>query len=701
MTRLMSTTAGRIAANLLLAMLYWALGTAALRIVQGTGLASPIWPAAGLAFGLVFQYGLVLLPGVLLGSFATNLHAIAMGVATAPGATVVVPVLIALGACAEAVVATELAHRRIGRHPSLVAPTQILWLLGVAAPIGTLPAALLGLGTQLTFGVVPLDSSLRVGTTWWVGDTLGIVVFGVVTHMLLPEQHEVWRQRRAKVALPALAAVAVSMLLFLQGATLGLQQRDAQLANLADNAAHAVDAQLQQLDATLIGLRGLFLASQDVTRAEFRTYTAGALATQPALLALSWNPAVDDAGLPGLVASMRAEYPGFRVTQRDANGAVVPVTSRPRHVVVAYIEPEAANASAVGFDIAADPLRGAAVTAAISTGRLTATAPVRLVQLETGDAGFLAMLPVFHGLTTPTTAAGRAHQLRGFVVAVYRDVPMLRTAFDGAQWHDVTLRLTDVTDARTPLPMAAQHSIVAGTALPTQRRAIAAFGRTWRLEVTQVSATPIPEQLVNEPIVMLAGLTIAVVLMAFLLLLSGMERQARREADIDPLTGLANRRALLRALEAARRASQGAGTRHVLLFADLDRFKPVNDRAGHATGDQLLRDIAGILHDAVRETDTVARMGGDEFAVLLQDCTSERGRAIAEAIVRSVHAHRVDVGGTAMGVGVSIGLTTILPPDPEDADVILAEADHAAYAAKFAGGDRVVMHGAPTDLARD
>lgn len=699
MPRLLRTPIGSIAANLLLAASLWLVGSATLRVVQGTGLPSPIWPAAGLAFGFVFQYGWRLLPGVMLGSLATSLHAL-LGAGATSG-PVQVALIIAAASGLEAHLVAEIAHRRIGRHPSLVSPAQILWLLGVAAPLGTIPPAGIALATLLWFDIVPADAAARFGTTLWGADALGIIVFGVITHIALPEQRAAWRQRRAVVVLPALASVLVSMLLFLQGVALGAQHRDADLRILADNARHQVQMQLEQTRATLVGLRGLFASAEHVDRAEFRAYTHGLLDLQPALRALSWNPVVDRASLPAFIAHERIDIPGFRVTRLDATGNLVSETGSGRHVIVDFIEPQASNADAIGFDLASDPSRLQAVDAAIASGDVSGSTPLRLIQDPLHTDGFLALLPVFSGVEIPGSLTRRVAELRGFVVAVTRDDAVLRTAFAGSRWDNVSLTLTDVTKGDPVTTMATRASLSRGTAAPTQVRWIDAFGRTWRLDITAVNRPNVADLLVNEPAVMVSGVAIAIVFLSFLLLLSGMERQARREADLDPLTGLANRRALLRSIERARREVQEGDIPHVLLFLDLDRFKPVNDLAGHATGDRLLSDIADILRAAVRDTDVVARIGGDEFAVILHECSAEEGRAIAETIVQRVRDHRVEAVGTSMGVGVSVGLVSVVPPDPDDADSLLAAADRAAYAAKHAGGDSVVVHGAPMPESTD
>ena len=175
--------------------------------------------------------------------------------------------------------------------------------------------------------------------------------------------------------------------------------------------------------------------------------------------------------------------------------------------------------------------------------------------------------------------------------------------------------------------------------------------------------------------------------------------QAREQRDRlswtathDSLTGLVNRREFEGRLEQAMAQFQ----RHSVcaMFIDLDRFKAVNDTAGHAAGDDMLRSVAGLFNAAVRQSDTVARFGGDEFAILLPGCPLPRAQQIAEQVRAAVDAFRLDVDGQAFSVGTSIGLVEVTPELPSLAAVVAA-ADAACYQAKRAGRNRVVVWHTP------
>ena len=156
------------------------------------------------------------------------------------------------------------------------------------------------------------------------------------------------------------------------------------------------------------------------------------------------------------------------------------------------------------------------------------------------------------------------------------------------------------------------------------------------------------------------------------------ERLAQRNANTDPNTGLANRRELMRALEDMLEA-KSAG---VLLLLDLDHFKRVNDLHGHLAGDQLLKSFADTMKRTSPETACCARIGGDEFAVLLNGATETSAEAIAKAIISELSTP-VFLGGAQAMVTVSIGLAAIGRSQSEED--VLRQSDVALYAAKRAG----------------
>jgi diguanylate cyclase (GGDEF)-like protein len=171
------------------------------------------------------------------------------------------------------------------------------------------------------------------------------------------------------------------------------------------------------------------------------------------------------------------------------------------------------------------------------------------------------------------------------------------------------------------------------------------------------------------------------------LLYKTVAEQSRLQKEMalhDPLTGLPNRRLLTDRIE---KAMQHVGRNHrmmAVMYMDIDGFKEVNDRHGHQCGDELLKQVADRLRGTTRREDTVARIGGDEFIMLLSDVASADDVAHPASKVLNSLATTFDIDGLPVRVTASIGVA-FYPEDAEDAESLIARADNALYEAKRSG----------------
>lgn len=159
------------------------------------------------------------------------------------------------------------------------------------------------------------------------------------------------------------------------------------------------------------------------------------------------------------------------------------------------------------------------------------------------------------------------------------------------------------------------------------------------------------------------------------------ERELEHRASHDPLTGLPNRHRLERELQRAIAHAAKTGDGLALLYLDLDGFKGANDRGGHDTGDRVLREVAQRLLKGLRQKDLVARVGGDEFVVLLPGCTSAKRALIVSDGLRAKLSPPYMLDDGLFRLDASIGIACF-PEDGDDAQTLLAHADRAMYTAK-------------------
>jgi CHASE1-domain containing sensor protein len=517
------------------AVLYAVLGLVTLTLTQMTGLAAPVWPAAGIAMAAALHWRWRAWAGVFIGSVGVNAYWLTRLGEPASQAWFVA-VAIGIGAVLGAAAGATLIHRFVGPMRRLDTPRAVILTLALGGLLASTIAPTIGVAAQLTTGLLSTGQAALGWLTWWVGDAIGVIVFAPLVLMLLPSQAGNWSGRRWQIAVPSLLIFGILMAAIAQNSAQERTRIDGAVEQLGDHAATDLAANIALHQEVLIGLRGLVDASEEVTAEEFYTYTGDVLARFPNLGALSWNPLITEAGLNAFEAIQRAQ-PGledFAVTERDADGHLQPVSPRPEYVAVAYIEPISNNRSALGFDIYSNPARAVAIETARDSGRPTATSPIDLVQESGTQKGMLALLPIYEGGSDPGSETARRATLRGFAVGIYRLGDLLTETFRGPDWDGVNVTLVDVSDRADPVVIADLPARDAAapdqvSAAPTATTLpLDVYGRTWELTVRPTSAAFIDSRSGVTAVLLLAALAVTLLLEAFLLVLSGMESMARR-----------------------------------------------------------------------------------------------------------------------------------------------------------------------------
>ena len=170
-----------------------------------------------------------------------------------------------------------------------------------------------------------------------------------------------------------------------------------------------------------------------------------------------------------------------------------------------------------------------------------------------------------------------------------------------------------------------------------------------------------------------------------------MLRQLSYSASHDALTHLSNRVSFENHLKRLLQTVQETHQRHALVYVDLDRFKAVNDSAGHAAGDALLREISSLMLSMLRTTDILARLGGDEFGLLLPDCNLESARYISGRLIHAINDYHFMWEGRLHRIGASAGIT-LIDENNYQASEVMSQADIACYSSKNSGRGVVTVY---------
>ncbi|MCG2575581.1 CHASE domain-containing protein [Dechloromonas sp. XY25] len=389
-----------------------------------------------------------------------------------------------------------------------------------------------------------------------------------------------------------------------------------------------------------------------------------------------------------------------------ADYAIYPAGERPFYGTVIQREPGGwRDPLPLGLDALADPARRLALETARDSGMAAITAKVRLAVDKKPEAqpGFIMYLPIFSpGQARDSLAQRRAHIVGWVYASFYMDDFM--AGLYGKQVPGVELAIYDGAD---PVAGALMYrSATADKATPAEPDEILSAneymvvaGSSWTLRLTTQSEFADRFGRDAAPLIALAGISVSLTLALLawfmvtgraraLRLAAVMTSELRHMAQHDPLTGLPNRALFSDRLQNELARAKRHGDHFAMIFLDLDRFKPINDSYGHAVGDLLLKQVAMRLQQSVRASDTVGRIGGDEFVVLMPALAEgEAARGLAEKLRHAI-GQPFMVDGRELNISCSLGVA-VYPDDGGDDLALSNSADAAMYRAKAGGRDKV------------
>ncbi len=387
--------------------------------------------------------------------------------------------------------------------------------------------------------------------------------------------------------------------------------------------------------------------------------------------ALTATAYVEEIGRAGRPAYERRN--GFEIVERGPLGRPRRAGSRPTYFPVTFAVAEQQPRPPFGYDIASDPGRGPYLATARDSGRPTAT---EIMPLIVGGQGINVYRPVYRDGASVSTVAERRAALVGFAAGAFRVDDLAAAAISTLPENvDVQLRSGDdvVAGADGDLEDSAQAPVTIAD-------------RTWLLVVRDPDQPDVGLSL----LIAVFGISMAALVGALLLIWSRNERmrELQRQASQDPLSGLGNRRRLEEDLHRELARSLREGTTGAVLMIDIDNFKQVNDTLGHPVGDRVIEEVAAVLGGRMRETDVLARVGGDEFAIVLPDCDLGDARRVGESIATAIREHEPETEEIPR-VTASVGIAMFGAGSEQSFDAVLSQADAAMYAAKDAGRDGV------------
>ena len=495
--------------------------------------ASPVWPGAGIALAVALLYGPRALIGVFLGVAAFEFQLFASPAGPDPASSLALASGLALGAALQAWVGAFLIRKVLGARPYLVNDVDILRFQLFGGPLACVTAASFGMLLLWSFGVITTANLPASWLTWWVGDTIGVIIFAPLVLIFLNSRDPLWRGRKMTVALPMLVLLATAIAFFSYA---NVNEKDEkqlkfneQVQTFHNDIRRVTQRHLEFLDS----LKSYFAGSESVTREEFHTFTEYAIKNYAGIQALEWIPRISDEQRAVFERTLPGNAP---IRRLDANGKLAPAQARPEYYAIQFVEPSDGNDLVIGYDVTSNPVAAEALSSAIDSGQAKATAALKLVQDSGEDMGIVIYNPLYETGASPANPEERRQASRGVVAAVFRIGSLIQTETPISRQKTIALRLFDATQAaREPQLLyssqagakSLSHDFVANLTL-------AVAGRQWRLEYSATPDFMAANTTWDVWVVLTGGLLVTALIGTGLLMLTG--RSLRMEDEVSERT---------------------------------------------------------------------------------------------------------------------------------------------------------------------
>ncbi len=523
---------------------YYLLGRFGLMLAIPPGFASSVWPASGFALAMALRFPLFpVILGIGVGSLVLNLGVSTQNFSQWDQLILMVPLGICLGAMLQAMAGRALYRMLVGEQPVPDTTSGILALLLIVGPIGCIVAASFGAGSLLWHGIIPGDAYTFTWLTWWIGDTIGVLLFTPLILVGLSDSNRLSRLRKLQVILPSLLVFVGILFVFFTSKDRHQQLLEKDFEDAANRWLVSIERRLDLALSKVEAYEAFFAASEFVSDEEFDIYSRNLVHDDPAIQAVGWTRIIPKAERVQAERSMRdAGYPNFEFTEMQSAGSVIRAPDREQYYPVLYISPYEGNEFAHGLNLGANSVRLKALTKARERGITVATAPITLVQETRNQKGFIVYFPIYRQGTERIPS-----NFMGYISGVFRAEGMLSGILMNAENEGFGIELVDRTDADAPINLL-QTTSPANQLFSPVSSSLAFGERDYELEVFPIAGRFFAERDWVSWYVMTAGVLFAALLQSLILIITGslssVENKVRQKT-----------RDLREALQVAERAS--------------------------------------------------------------------------------------------------------------------------------------------------
>lgn len=661
-----------------------------------------LWPSAGVALAGVLIFGRSFFPAIFIGSVLFNSSTQIWQQEDINTSTLILPLAIALGSTIQA-----WANNRVLRYfniNQLKSPSygQVILFIFVAflcclisAVIGN--AALFIAKSGATQSILPWNNVL----VWWMGDFLGVILITPLLLKLLENQpNKINRITLAKgLGVPLILIVIVIQIAHQHIEKMVTANTEHEFELKAKVAENSLKQRMNAYLGALNQLQADLTQRDDINKKEFSNTVNRLIIGLPGIKAMSWNPLISQADIPAFLHDSQTHIgPQFQI-----KGA--PILPTDPLVVVQLIEPLEENRAAQGFNVFSNEARKRSMLLSKSSQTATATDIIQLVQSDQSEPGFLIFAPVFKNINPDDTSIASHQSLNGFAVSVFLVPEIIKESLNDELINFIDIYIYE--NDNQEYEVYGNKNIINAQLLKDGLSHIfemkfANHLWTFNLHIDQKLVTLLQ---IKDSLYFLIGEVLFGTLAAFIILsafgrhehlrllvsartaeLEEVNSKLEHYAFYDSLTGLPNRRLFFERAKHALSLAKREKSRVALLFIDMNDFKQVNDNLGHECGDQLLNEVVKRFRSTLRESDTLARMGGDEFTILMENNPSlEDITAVSQKLTACLQ-QPIELATTSLMTSASVGVA-VYPQDSDSIVDLLSKADTAMYQAKQSSAD--------------
>ena len=529
---------------LLLAVSYFVAGKLSLLLAIPPGFATPVWPAAGIALAAVLMRGYVLLPGVFLGSFITNLF---IAYNSGSSLELVTPYIVGTGIACGAVLQTAFGVwlvRRVCNFPIEFNKLQDLSVLFIRGGLAScLVNAAIGPFVLWAASIIPGSVYLISAFTWWVGDVIGVVLFAPV--LLIFTNRNISGVRKAIVIIPTIIFLITAIFTFINAKKAVQDKKQNAFESVTYNIASRLEKDIEVYLNILVANERFVNASKSVSSKEFELFTRGFIQQHPGIQSLSWNSKVIHEDRESHEQYVREQgFEDYVIKDRFGIGKIEPAGKRDVYFPITYLNPYKKNKAAHGFDTysidnIAGKLRRDVLNKARDEGRAITTGRISLVQAEK-QYGLIIYHPVYSNALQDDSISARREHLLGYVAGVFIMPNMLANLTELAQQEQVhiVVRDLDVTedrqvlfDSRTSDYKEPEHEIPTPAGALKSLVTLEVAGHQWELQFIQKAESVIVDQGWELWYLLIGSLLFSSAFGAFLIVLSSNTESVRKEIE--------------------------------------------------------------------------------------------------------------------------------------------------------------------------